>query len=131
MSPKWTVRATRVGMATRTEHKFPCPVCTHPLEVKLTKKNKPYVTCDPCGVQVFVRGPAGIEEFKRLIERGNRDGLLDRLKEMEQRYRMTCAKCSSKFWAEPNLIKTSAFDGSLKGLRCPKCGEIASWEQKR
>ncbi len=23
----------------------------------MTKKDKPYITCDPCGVQVFVRGP--------------------------------------------------------------------------
>jgi len=45
-------------MATNEQHKFPCPVCARPLQVKLTKKEKPYVTCDPCGVQVFIRGPA-------------------------------------------------------------------------
>lgn len=48
---------------------FPCPVCTEAREVRLTKKDKPYVVCDPCGVQVFVRGPAGIAEFERLLER--------------------------------------------------------------
>ena len=34
---------------------FPCPVCLDPREVKLTKKKKPYITCDPCGIQLFVR----------------------------------------------------------------------------
>ncbi len=119
-------------MATNTSHKFPCPVCTRPLEVRLTKKDKPYVTCDPCGVQVFVRGPAGIEEFNRLIERGTRSGLLDRLEEMERRYRLTCPECGCKFWIEPKLIKTSGFDGSLKGFRCPQkdCEAIVPWRKK-
>jgi len=114
-----------------TNDSFPCPVCTKPLEVRVTKKEKPYVTCNPCGVQLFVRGPAGIEEFKRLIQRGNHDGLLDRLKEMDKQYRLSCRECGSRFWVEPRLIKTSAFDGSLKGFRCPSCGEIVPWEQKR
>lgn len=120
-------------MATNTGRKFPCPVCTRALEVKLTKKEKPYLTCDPCGVQVFIRGPAGIEEFARLIEQGDRDGLPERLAEMERRYRLTCPECGNKFWAEPELIKTSAFDGSLKGFRCPQkgCGAIVPWEGKR
>lgn len=114
----------------RINSHFPCPICTRPLEVRLTKKNKPYVTCDPCGVQLFIRGPAGIEEFKRLIERANRDGLMERLKEMEQRYRLTCSECGCKFWAEPNLIETNTFNGRLKGFRCPKCKEIVPWKTK-
>lgn len=117
-------------MPTKTDRKFPCPICTQPLEVRLTKKNKPYVTCDPCGVQLFIRGPGGIEEFKRLIEKGNSTGLLDRLEEMDRRYRLACPECRCRFWIEPNLVKTSSFDGSLKGFRCPKCGEIVPWERK-
>ncbi len=65
---------------------FPCPVCTSPLEVKTTKKDKPYIICDPCGVQLFVRGPSGIDAFSRLIERANKDDLWSRLVEMERRY---------------------------------------------
>ena len=120
-------------MASSTEHKFPCPVCARPLQVKLTKKEKPYVTCDPCGVQVFIRGPAGIEEFVRLIETGNRDGLAERIEEMERRYRLTCPECGNKFWAEPKLIETSTFNGRLKGFRCPHkgCGAIVPWESKQ
>jgi len=112
---------------------FPCPVCTEPREVRITKKGKPYLVCDPCGVQVFIRGPAGIEEFSRLLERANRDGLLTRLAEMEARYRLTCPECGCRFWAERRLVKTSGFDGSFKGFRCPQkeCGAIVPWEEKQ
>lgn len=109
---------------------FPCPVCMDPREVKLTKKKKPYITCDPCGIQVFIRGPAGIAEFARLIEQGERNGLAARIREMEARFRLTCSECGYKFWIEPRLIKTSSFDGSLKGFRCPQknCGAVVPWE---
>lgn len=111
---------------------FPCPVCTEPREVRVTKKTKPYLICDPCGVQVFVRGPAGIAEFDRLCERANHDGLIGRMEEMETRCRLTCPECGNKFWIEPGLIRTSGFDGSLKGFRCPKkgCGGLAPWKKK-
>ena len=120
-------------MALESDHRmFPCPVCTEPREVRSTKKGKPYLCCDPCGVQVFVRGPAGIAEFDRLCEQTSHDGLIDRIEEMEARYRLMCPECGSKFWIEPGLIKTSGFDGSLKGFRCPKkgCGGLAPWKKK-
>lgn len=109
---------------------FPCPVCTDPREVKITKKRKPYITCDPCGIQVFVRGPAGIAAFNRLVDRGCGEDLWTRLKEMGRRYRLRCPKCGRHFWIEPELIKTSLIDGSVKGFRCPEenCGAIVAWE---
>ncbi len=109
---------------------FPCPVCMSPREVKTTKKDKPYIVCDPCGVQVFVRGPAGIDEFNRLLERGSRNGTLGRVEEMERRYRLSWPECGHGFWMERGLIKTSGFDGSLKGFRCPECGKTVPWEEK-
>ena len=110
---------------------FPCPVCTVPREVRTTKKDKPYLTCDPCGIQVFVRGPAGIKEFSCLLQTTSDEGLLVRLNHMEQRYRLTCPECGNKFWIAPRLIKTSAFDGSVKGFRCPEknCDGVASWNE--
>lgn len=54
---------------------FPCPICTEPREVRMTKKKKPYITCDPCGVQLFVRGPGGIAAFDRLLERAEVEDL--------------------------------------------------------
>lgn len=110
---------------------FPCPVCTLPREVLTTKKDKPYLTCDPCGVQVFVRGPAGIREFTRLVQSANEEGLLTRLAQMERKYRLVCPECGHKFWIAPKLIKTSVFDGSIKGVRCPEpgCAGVARWEE--
>ena len=111
---------------------FPCPVCTQAREVRVTKKDKPYLICDPCGVQLFIRGPAGVEEFKRLLKQTNQESLLSRLREMEQRYRLDCPDCGRQFWIEPQLLKTSVFDGSVKGFRCPQknCDTIIRWEQK-
>jgi transcription elongation factor Elf1 len=118
-------------VAANGKQMFPCPVCTQAREVRTTKKDKPYLICDPCGVQVFVRGPSGIDEFRRLLSQTNNEGLLSRLREMEDRYRLTCPECGQEFWAEPKLIKTSMFDGEMKGFRCPKknCDTVVPWEE--
>lgn len=114
--------------AAKDKSRFPCPVCAQPREVRVTKKGKPYLVCDPCGTQVFIRGSAGIEEFTRLLERTNNPGLLGRLEEMERRYRLTCSGCGCRFWIEPELLKT----GALKGFRCPQkdCEAIVPWAQE-
>ena len=46
---------------------FPCPICFEMLEVRYSKRSKPYLTCNDCGVQLFVRGKEGIKKFKNLI----------------------------------------------------------------
>jgi hypothetical protein len=112
---------------------FPCPVCTDPREVRQTKKRKPYITCDPCGIQVFVRGPAGISAFNRLVEGSGNKDVWTRLREMERRYRLKCSECGCHFWIKPSLVKTSMFDGTLQGFRCPekKCGAVVVWENEQ
>jgi hypothetical protein len=112
---------------------FPCPVCADPREVRQTKKHKPYIVCDPCGVQVFVRGPAGIAAFGRLVDRADGEGLWSRISEIERRYRLKCSKCGGRFWIEPDLIERSAWDGSLKGFRCPgrNCDAVVAWGKKQ
>ncbi len=119
-------------IAVESRPMFPCPICTQVREVRTSIKDKPYLICDPCGVQVFVRGPAGIEELRRLVQQTCQNGLLTRLREIERRYRVTCTKCGHEFWIEPKLLKTSVFDGALKGFRCPKngCGAIVAWESE-
>ena len=114
------------------KRKFPCPVCTDPREVRVTKKDKPYITCDPCGIQVFVRGPAGIEGFNRLVDETSSD-VWSRITEMGRRYRLRCPGCGHRFWIKPDRIVTSIFDGSLKGVRCPgkDCGETVRWENEQ
>ena len=111
---------------------FPCPVCMDPREVKLTKKKKPYMTCDPCGIQLFVRGPAGIAAFGRLIDRADAEDMWTRLDEMERRYYLKCPACGCHFWIEPEQMKTSVFDGRLQGFRCParNCREVVPWDTK-
>ncbi len=112
---------------------FPCPACTNPREVRLTKKSKPYVTCDPCGIQVFIRGPAGIAAFERLVDRASDEDLWTRVKDVERRYHLTCPECGLQFWIEPELAETSIFNGSLKGFRCPQknCDAIVTWEKEQ
>jgi predicted RNA-binding Zn-ribbon protein involved in translation (DUF1610 family) len=110
--------------------RFPCPVCMEAREVRVTKKKKPYVVCDPCGIQLFVRGSAGIEAFTKLVEQSAKDDLWTRLLKMERMYRLKCPKCGSRFWAGPEQIKTSLFDGSFKGFACPGCGTLVEWEQR-
>jgi DNA-directed RNA polymerase subunit RPC12/RpoP len=109
---------------------FPCPVCTDPREVRITKKKKPYITCDHCGIQVFIRGPEGIAAFNGLIDRAENTGLWTRLAEIERRYHLKCVKCGTRFWPQPQHIKTSLFDGSLQGFACPKCGSTVEWKKQ-
>jgi hypothetical protein len=50
------------------EKEFPCPLCGAGLPILISKRQKPYCTCNLCGVQIFVRGKAGIA---RLMEMAN------------------------------------------------------------
>ena len=113
------------------DQRFPCPVCGVPQQVLSSKKDKPYITCNSCGVQVFVRGREGVQEFRRLLEKAVLEGTVGRMKETIRRYRLRCKSCGSQFWIEPELVVTSVFDGSLKGVRCPKaeCGTVNEWKE--
>jgi DNA-directed RNA polymerase subunit RPC12/RpoP len=47
--------------------KIPCFLCSSELRQRKDKNRKPYFVCDPCGVQIFVRGRQGIENLAQLI----------------------------------------------------------------
>ena len=47
--------------------KIPCFLCSEELRLRRDKHKKPYFVCDPCGVQIFVRGRRGIENLDQLI----------------------------------------------------------------
>jgi DNA-directed RNA polymerase subunit RPC12/RpoP len=47
--------------------KIPCFLCSQELRQRKDKNDKPYFICDPCGMQIFVRGRQGIENLKELI----------------------------------------------------------------
>lgn len=52
---------------------YPCPLCNNELEIRITNKdlfdrNKiPYIVCDNCGVQMFVRYDKGIKRLKNRL----------------------------------------------------------------
>ena len=47
--------------------KIPCFLCSQELRLRRDKHKKPYFVCDPCGVQIFVRGRQGSENLAQLI----------------------------------------------------------------
>lgn len=49
---------------------FPCPLCGAGLPILLTKRKKPYCTCNSCGIQIFVRGKVGISRLRKLVSDG-------------------------------------------------------------
>ena len=97
----------------------------------MTKKGKPYMICDPCGVQMFVRVETGIQRFEQLVADAERNDIWKRLAELQQRYEFHCPRCGKKFWLTPELITTSWVNGELEGYRCPdsECGGIAKPEK--
>ena len=110
---------------------FPCCVCSQPREVRITKKGKPYIICNPCGVQMFVRVDTGIRLFDALVADADRNDVWKRLAELQQRYQFKCPKCGKTFWLTSGLIKTSWANGKLEGYRCPDsdCGGIVRTEK--
>ena len=118
-------------LAKRDLRLFPCCVCGEAREVRTTKKGKPYMICDPCGVQMFVRVETGIRRFERLVADAAGNNIWKRLAELQRRYQVDCPRCGQKFWLTTELIKTSWASGKLEGYRCPdqECGGIAKPEK--
>jgi hypothetical protein len=73
------------------ESKFiPCFLCGEEIEIKNSKKGKPYFICDPCGLQTFIRRDKGIERLKTWMEEGKKEfkkrsgnGLLELVMQIE------------------------------------------------
>jgi DNA-directed RNA polymerase subunit RPC12/RpoP len=109
---------------------FPCPVCHEPLQVRETRKKKPYVICNACGVQLFIRNRAGIHAFNELARAASGD-VWPLLASLKERYRKKCPACGHKFWVEETLVKTSWVDGAFEGFRCPQedCRTTVRWEE--
>ncbi len=40
---------------------FKCPLCDEKIPIKSDRKNKPYIICNSCGLQMFIRYPSGIQ----------------------------------------------------------------------
>ena len=46
---------------------YPCPLCNIKRKIGISKKDKPYLVCNYCGMQLFVRGEKGIQKLKKII----------------------------------------------------------------
>jgi uncharacterized Zn finger protein len=53
-----------------TGKEFPCPLCGAGLPILKSKRNKPYCTCNDCGLQIFVRGKKGILRLEQMAQHG-------------------------------------------------------------
>jgi hypothetical protein len=100
--------------------------------VRQTKKKKPYVICDPCGVQLFVRSKAGMNVFEDLVSNAAQRNIWKRLDDLQARYRRKCPECKKEFWIVPDQIKTNWMNGSFEGYRCPErgCDGIVTWNKE-
>jgi len=112
---------------------FPCPLCGKPLDVRATKKKKPYVICDPCGVQLFIRSKAGMRSFEQLVSDAEQRNVWKRLEDLQSRYQRKCPECGKSFWIVPDQIKTSWVDGNFEGYRCPErgCRGVVPWKTEK
>lgn len=68
--------------------KIRCFLCGEEIEVKNSKKGKPYFICDPCGLQAFIRREKGIERLKAWMgsegkDRNPASEVLDLARQME------------------------------------------------
>ena len=57
---------------------IPCFLCGNGLDVRKTKRGKPYFICDPCGLQAFVRREKGTSLLNKLLQSLNDANLLRR-----------------------------------------------------
>lgn len=48
---------------------FPCPVCKGTCKIKEDKNKKPYISCDPCNLRMFVRGEEGIRKMIEISDK--------------------------------------------------------------
>ncbi len=93
-------------------NKFRCPLCGKDLPIQYSKKNKPYVTCTECGLQMFIRYEQGIQRLEEISK-------LD--SEILEDF-VICKKCNVAVMKSIKKAK-NPFLGK-PGLYCPECGEL-------
>ena len=49
----------------------PCFLCKRDLDIRLSKKDRPYTVCTECQTQTFIRGRQGVEKLAGLVKEQN------------------------------------------------------------
>lgn len=49
----------------KTTDQAPCFLCGDLVQIKYSKRQKPYLVCNSCGVQIFIRGLPGIARLEK------------------------------------------------------------------
>ena len=65
-----TLGSPATGLEEFEGKEFPCPFCGAGLPILVSIRNKPYCTCNECGVQIFVRGKLGISRLREMANTG-------------------------------------------------------------
>ena len=120
---------------------FPCPLCGAALLIRNSKNKKPYCVCNDCGIQLFVRGKAGIARLFKLVREGtlvSSEGesagdaitFLNRLEQLEIQRRKLNFKSALSFFTDPDVEHAiEIVDAEIKTVQ-GKLAEIASKKQK-
>lgn len=93
-------------------HKIACFLCGHFLPIKLTKKDKPVLICNSCGLQAFIRYPKGIERLD-VLARGQASLLADFV---------VCHGCDVAVRRTPEKIQRPLIGQA--GIYCPECDSL-------
>ncbi len=93
-------------------NEFQCPLCGDFLEIRTSKKKKPYIQCENCGYQWFFRYEKGIRRLEELSE--TKISFLENY--------VLCRKC--KVAVERSPAKIERFILREPGIRCPSCGSL-------
>lgn len=91
---------------------FPCPLCQNPLEIKDSKKGKPYLVCEDDGLQMFVRYRRGIRRLTEISERG-----ISIFEDF-----VVCNSCEIAVKKSEKNISHPILGAN--GIYCPECGEL-------
>ncbi len=89
-----------------------CFLCQRHLEVRTSKKDKPYLVCNDCGIQVFVRFEKGMKRLEKLLK--SKVSFSDTFV-LCRDCRVAVERCSKK-------ISERLFGKA--GIYCPECDEL-------
>lgn len=120
---------------------FPCPLCGAGLPLLTSKRQKPYCTCNECGLQIFFRGKKGISRLRSMAEEGilvsSRDEssahatvLVNRLEQLKLQ-KSELGRKQGIVFANPNVNKAiEIIDAEIEKVQ-GELSEIASSKKKK